>query len=159
MSFRNKTCVACSGTYSAHVCWNVWRSRFNLLPLGKFISTWGWMTNKISLLLVVWVCDGCCERARRRGWSFLSTEGEKTHATLHFLLEWAHFSTPYSSHWWERHFRPRIPHQAHISCIRNLLGQNLKKRKQMNSGQVVVCSLVCLNDKVDTIVTIKKWKH
>lgn len=90
-----------------------------LLPLGKFffffvLFTWGWMTNKISLLLVVWAMDAVREWASRRGWSFLSIEGEKTHAALHSLAEWAHFSNPYSSHWWEQHFSPPSPSSSRM---------------------------------------------
>ena len=36
--------------------------------LESFLTTWGWMTNEISLLLVVWASYGCCERPSERAW-------------------------------------------------------------------------------------------
>lgn len=50
----------------------------HLLPLEKFFySRRGWMTNKISLLLVVWTSSGCCGRAGVGDASYWEREGER----------------------------------------------------------------------------------
>lgn len=88
------------------------------------------MTNKISLPLVVWTSFGCWEESERvsgRGWRFLLREGEKTQAALRSLAEWAHFSSPYSSHWWEQHFPS--PHWA--ACI-TCLKRSTKKKMEVS---------------------------
>lgn len=71
-------------TLRLHTCNEMQKFRLNhLLPLEKFFySRRGWMTNKISLLLVVWTSSGCCERAGVGDASYWEREREKACSAL-----------------------------------------------------------------------------
>lgn len=71
--------------------------------------------------------DAVREWASGRGWRFLLREREKTHAALRSLAEWAHFSSPYSSHWWEQHFSV-----SPLSHMHNLF----KEEQQKENGGI-----------------------
>lgn len=64
--FKMQTFNSHAGTVHVQICSRSDSTCSSLLE--SFLTTWGWMTNEISLLLVVWACYGCCERPSERAW-------------------------------------------------------------------------------------------
>lgn len=117
------------------------------LPLEKFFIRvgGGWLMKSVCFCCSEPALDAAREWASRRGWRFLLSEREKKHAA-HSLPEWAHFSAPYSSHWWQR--RAPSPHWA--ACVAYSKRSSKKQMEKHRKGwaQCVISAVCSLNLKV-----------
>lgn len=112
----------------------------HLLPLEKFFIRvgGGWLMKSVCFCCSEPALDAAREWASRRGWRFLLSEREKKHAA-HSLPEWAHFSAPYSSHWWQR--RAPSPHWA--ACVAYSKRSSKKQMEKHRKGWAHFLSSVC----------------
>lgn len=141
MIFSQQTCVVCSDTETktafSHMMEYLQKLRFNLLlPLGKFLFTWRWKTNEISLLLMVCTSYGRCVWVSDQAWVTLPIYWWRENTSTSALASRVNpLQYPIQLPLMRQALSPPYTPLSHILCIRDLLWEKLQKRKQTHLGK------------------------